>query len=277
MSEHTRIAWTDHTFNPWWGCVRVSPGCEHCYAETFSHRLGMDLWGPKADRRFFGDKHWNEPLKWARAAAVANHRARVFCASMADVFEDRRDLDPQRERLWTLIEATPMLDWQLLTKRPENMNRLAPERWRHRWPDNVWAMATAEDTAHYFKRVRHLERVPARIRGISYEPAIGPLDFEDGPQDDESTMGRWLDLTAIQWVIVGGESGPGARRFDIVWARKVIEQCRMAGVAVFVKQMGANPDNSAQEDGALVAAHTTGKGDDPDEWADDLRVREFPA
>ena len=127
MGEKTGIAWTDSTFNPWHGCQRVSPGCELCYAETFDARFGEPHWGPKAPRRFFGDKHWNEPLKWNRAAEASGVRRRVFCASMADVFEDRPDLVEHRLRLWKLIEATPHLDWLLLTKRPENIHRMLPK------------------------------------------------------------------------------------------------------------------------------------------------------
>lgn len=119
MAKNSRIEWTTHTFNPWWGCVKVSPACKHCYAESWAKRVGSNVWGIKAERRFFGDKHWSEPVKWNAAAAASGMRARVFCASMADVFEDRRDLDVHRIRLWKLIEATPRLDWLLLTKRPE--------------------------------------------------------------------------------------------------------------------------------------------------------------
>lgn len=111
MGEQTEISWTDHSFNPWWGCTRVSPGCQHCYAEAFSKRTGNDVWGKDNDRRFFGDKHWAEPIRWNARAEITARRERVFCASMADVFEDRRDLDAPRQRLWELIVATPMLDW----------------------------------------------------------------------------------------------------------------------------------------------------------------------
>src|SRR5687767_5237522 len=121
MGGSTAIAWTDHTFNPWWGCERVSPGCQNCYAETFAKRTGNLVWGKNADRRRFADKHWNEPLKWNRLAATEGRQAFVFCASMADVFEYRSDHHDDRLRLWALIEATPNLTWQLLTKRPENV------------------------------------------------------------------------------------------------------------------------------------------------------------
>src|SRR5262245_42917072 len=115
MGHQSSIEWTDHTFNPWWGCTKVSPGCTYCYAETLSTRYGHTIWGPRAERRLFGDKHWQEPLKWNNTAEQIGKPARVFCASMADVFEDNHTLDLERERLWLLIGETPWLHWQLLT------------------------------------------------------------------------------------------------------------------------------------------------------------------
>src|ERR1043166_782056 len=126
MGANSAIEWTDHTFNPWWGCVKVSPACDFCYAEVWGRRLGKGVGGKDAPRRFFADAHWNEPLRWNRAAAKVGIRRRVFCASMADVFEQRDDLNPQRERLWKLIDSTPNLDWLLLTKRPHNVMTLVP-------------------------------------------------------------------------------------------------------------------------------------------------------
>ncbi len=136
MAQNSKIEWTHHTFNPWWGCVKVSPACKNCYAQAWANRLGMNLWGGKATRRFFSDQHWKEPLKWNRDAEVSGERHRVFCASMADVFERRAELNQWRERLWRLIEQTPFLDWLLLTKRPESVAIYAP--WKKLWPDNVW-------------------------------------------------------------------------------------------------------------------------------------------
>src|ERR1035441_10524114 len=111
MGKDSSIEWTDHTFNPWWGCAKISPGCENCYAEAWAKRVGEKIWGPKQSRRLFGEKHWSEPLKWNVDAESEQRRKRVFCSSMADVFEARKDLDPWRERLWTLIGDTPWLDW----------------------------------------------------------------------------------------------------------------------------------------------------------------------
>ena len=115
MGQHSAIEWTDHTFNPWWGCKKVSPGCEHCYAEKWALRYGYDLWGNN-QRRFFGEAHWKEPLIWNRKALEQNTRARVFCASMSDVFEDNPVLFEDRLKLWSLISKTENLDWLLLMR-----------------------------------------------------------------------------------------------------------------------------------------------------------------
>jgi protein gp37 len=266
MGKHTTIAWTQHTFNPWWGCAHVSPGCENCYAETFDHRIGGRHWGVPAARRFFGDDHWREPQRWNAAAEKARLPAQVFCASFADVFEDRRDLDDERSRLWDLIAITPWLDWQLLTKRPENFDKLGPRHWvTDGWPTNVWLGVTAEDQARAEQRIPILLRTPASVRFVSYEPALSFVDF-------------WPWMTGhrgfgLDWLIVGGESGPGARPFNLSWARNAIEQCRVAQVPVFVKQLGARP---VMDDGARIALQHP-KGTDVAEWPADLRVRQFPS
>ena len=117
MGKDSTIEWTHHTFNPWWGCAKVSPGCANCYAEAWAKRVGQKIWGAGEDRRFFSEKHWAEPLKWNAEAKSAKRRKRVFCASMADVFEFRADLNPAREKLWQLIAQTEWLDWLLLTPR----------------------------------------------------------------------------------------------------------------------------------------------------------------
>lgn len=280
MGSTTKIEWTDHTFNPWWGCLKVSPECDHCYAEAFAKRIGQKIWGPEktTKRRFFGDAHWREPEKWDRAALEAGERRRVFCASMADVFEDRRDLDEHRVRLWSLIERTQNLDWLLLTKRPENMERLSPETWSAGWPMNIWAGTTAGDQKRADLRLAHLRKVPALTRFVSYEPALGEVDWKPLISDG-----------AIHWIIVGGESGGGSRPFDIAWARKTVKQCAEAGIACFVKQLGAYP---LVELGGKLALPTRvskhdqeqrptykmvdAKGGDWSEWPKELRVRQFP-
>lgn len=223
MGQYSAIEWTDHTFNPWWGCIKVSSGCAHCYAETWANRYGHDVWGLGKPRRFFSDNHWQQPVKWNRDAEINGRRARVFCASMADVFEDNRQLDGERERLWELIESTPMLDWLLLTKRPENMNILTP--WELEWPPNVWAMVTVEDQNAAETRIPHLLNIPALVKGLSVEPMLGPV-----------ALNKWI--TDIQWVIAGGESGPKSRPMNPEWVRALRDLCIESGVAFFFKQWG---------------------------------------
>lgn len=232
MGERTRIAWTEHTFNPWWGCERVSPGCQHCYAETFAKRTGNLVWGKNADRRRFGDKHWNEPLKWNRAAEAEGRQHLVFCASMADVFEDRTDHDEDRARLWALIAATPFLTWQLLTKRPENVvgpNRwLTPPEWLEEpgdWPRNVWIGTTVEDQTRADERIPVLVGVPAPVRFLSCEPLLGPVVLDPSVDFPE-------------WVICGGESGPNHRPLNLDHARSLRDQCDAYGIPFFFKQVG---------------------------------------
>lgn len=256
----TSIAWTDYTFNPWWGCVRVSPGCEHCYAETFSHRLGLDLWGPAAGRRFFDDKHWRQPMAWAERVRKGDKRHRVFCASMADVFETNDVLQDQRTRLWNLIEATPRLTWQLLTKRPENIRSLVPRAWLgNGFPANVWLLTTAEDQARFDARWPYMEGLDAVAKGVSYEPALGPINFGSALKAPRG----------IDWVIFGGESGRGARACELAWARTTRDACQAAGVAFFYKQGGAA--NHCEHDSK------DSKGDHFECFPEDLKLREFPA
>ena len=230
MGETTAIGWTDHTFNPWWGCVKVSPACNNCYAEAFAKRTGNAVWGKSADRRFFGEKHWNEPLKWARKAEAEGVRRRVFCASMADVFEDRRDLDDARAQLWDLIGVCDSLDWLLLTKRPENVERLVPQWWDGcGWPSNIWLGTTVEDQKRAEERIPHLLAQPAKVRFLSCEPVLGRIDMR--PYLIEGTGG-------IDWVIIGGESGPRHRPLNLDHARILRDQCLMLGIACFFKQVG---------------------------------------
>ena len=223
MAKSSNIEWTDHTFNPWWGCTKVSPGCKHCYAETWAKRYGHNVWGPTQSRRFFSPNHWRQPLKWHKEAVETGQRARVFCASMADVFEDHHEIEAERDRLWALIEETPMLDWQLLTKRPENMVKFTP--WGDEWPQNVWAMTSIENQEMADKRLPVVIKVPTAVRGLSVEPLIGPVDLRP-----------WL--SDIQWVIVGGESGPKSRPMHPDWVRDLRDQCLEFGVSFFFKQWG---------------------------------------
>lgn len=224
MGENTAIGWTDHTFNCWWGCLRVSPGCEHCYAEVLreAHRP-QDLGPAKTTaRRTFGEAHWREPLTWNRKAAKEGVRRRVFCASMADVFEDHPTANAEREKLWDLIRATPWLDWQLLTKRPDNIARMLPADWGGGYP-NVW-LGTSVENSDYYHRITALEAIPARVRFLSCEPLLGPI---------------YPNLAKIHWTIVGGESGPKRRPMDLDWVEWIEAACRVHDTAFFMKQDSA--------------------------------------
>ena len=221
MGFNSKIEWTTHTFNPWWGCTKVSDGCKFCYAELLSNRYGHDVWGVGRNRRRLSDKHWQEPLRWNAQAEAAGVRYRVFCASMADVFEEEAPAG-EVEKLWRTIRETPQLDWQLLTKRPERIAKNLPDDWRHGY-SNVWLGTSVEDE-RVLDRISHLTRVTAIVHFLSLEPLLGPLPN--------------LPLENVQWVIVGGESGPRARPVDEEWILDVQRQCRAARVPFFFKQWG---------------------------------------
>ena len=254
------IEWTDYTFNPWWGCTRVSPACDHCYAERLAARFAPGLWDREGPRRLFGDAHWDEPLKWDRKAARDGVSRRVFCASMADVFEEHSALSGRRLRLWRLIESTPHLTWQLLTKRPQNVTRMVPAAWLREWPENVWLGTTIEGQRYANIRVPQLLDVPARVRFLSCEPLLEPLDLSGWlnlewmdalgvpgePMSFRGEGGWGAEMfgymagrrPGIHWVIAGGESGQSARPTDVRWVRDLRDQCAAVEVAFFFKQWG---------------------------------------
>lgn len=232
MAQDSKIEWTDHTFNPWVGCTNISPGCDHCYAESWSKRSGLVKWG-NSPRRRTSEAYWRAPIKWNAEAAgfAARHgrRQRVFCASLADVF-DNKAMKVWRSDLFGLIAATPSIDWLLLTKRPQNILKMLPPNWPEGGMQNVWLGITAENQRHFDQRWPLLAAVPAAIRFVSYEPAIGPLRLHNGmPQPD--------------WLISGGESGHCARPMNPQWARDVIRDCERFGVSAFHKQWGAFQNN----------------------------------
>lgn len=230
MSKNSAIEWTHHTFNPWWGCTKISPACDNCYAATWARRFKRAEWGPDAARVSASEERWKEPLKWNRDAAARGTRARVFCLSMGDVFEMRSELDPLRGRLWKLIEETPSLDWQLLTKRPGNVLGMVP--WTTVWPANVWLGATVEDQKWAARRLPLLVEIPSAVRFVSCEPLLEAIDLTE-----------WLTRVGtrrgIDWVIAGGESGVGARPTGVSAVASLRDQCREAGVPFFFKQWGA--------------------------------------
>lgn len=297
MAEQSEISWTDATFNPWEGCTKISPACANCYAEARANHYQTVKWGPEAaggTRRVTSEKYWYEPHRWNRQAVTnwnlwKEHaqggspppaRMRVFCASLADVFEDWKgrmlttkgtpfwcvqgswsnselplvyeNFDTQagriraaeenarlltmndfRERLFDLIEETPNLDWLLLTKRPENVLKMVPLPWiDHGFPANVWMGATAERQEEYDKRLPFLEEIPAKVRFLSCEPLLGPIDLGIRPS------GAGLKVPAIDWLISGGESGDKARPVHPDWIRSLRDQCELAKIAYHFKQWG---------------------------------------
>jgi protein gp37 len=262
MVENTKIEWCDHTFNPWMGCQHVSPGCDHCYTETMmDQRYGKVQWGPHGQRIRTSEDNWKKPLHWnAKAHAFARaqgHQPRVFCASLADVFDNQAPKG-SRDDLFRLIRTTLDLDWLLLTKRPQNIERMLPNDWGNGYP-NTWLGITAEDDERYRMRWPIVSRVPAVIRFVSYEPAIAPLGSVD------------LDNVDVlpDWIICGGESGPDARRMKPAWARALRDECADLDIAFFMKQIGSNHDG--------WPTNIRGKGLDMDEWPKGLRIREFPS
>ncbi|MBU9293050.1 phage Gp37/Gp68 family protein [Burkholderia multivorans] len=256
MSENSKIEWCDHTFNPWEGCQKIGPGCDHCYAEArnarFSGGTAMN-WGPGAPRRRTSPSNWRKPLAWeaAHAEFFAAHgrRQRVFCASLADVF-DNAVPDAWRADLFDLIWSTPHLDWLLLTKRVGNAGtmvaralELAGRNVNTPWPwSNVWLGATIVNQAEADRDIPKLLEVPARVRFLSMEPLLGPVDLTSIPWRDGhrvSVLQGWDSPDhGLHWVIVGGESGPGARPMHPEWARDLRDQCADAGVPFLFKQWG---------------------------------------
>ncbi|MDR6587434.1 DUF5131 family protein [Agrobacterium tumefaciens] len=239
MAANSTIEWTDHTFNPWTGCTNISPGCDNCYAEAWSKRSGQVKWG-NSPRKRTTESYWKAPHMWQKRAAefAAQHgrRQRVFCASLADVFDNKAE-ETWRADLFRVIKATPSLDWQLLTKRPQNISKMLPTDWGSDGYHNVWLGFTAEDQTRFDQRKRFIQDIPAAVWFVSYEPAIGPLRILDtDPKPD--------------WLICGGESGSGARPMKCHWARDVVEDCMRRGIAPFFKQWGAASNNPlVQEEG----------------------------
>lgn len=280
--ENSHIQWTDHTFNPWEGCTKVSPGCLHCYAEARNQRFVAGAnWGVGAPRRRTSAANWMQPIKWNAAQRklaqmeLSTPRPRVFCASLADWLDPEVDIEWLADLL-EIIYGAPMLDWLMLTKRPEMwMERMLGvlEFWRTsgvsndgvcEWlkdwlwffgkgkpPLNIWIGTTVEDQARARIRIPQLMKIPATIRFLSCEPLLEPIDL------NLSTLEPSLDP---DWVICGGESGPGCRPMELGWARDLYHQCFGAGVSFFMKQLGGHPV----------------KRGELQQFPEDLRVRQFP-
>jgi len=251
MGDNTTISWAMRTFNPWIGCQKVGPGCDNCYAETWDQRFSAgEHWGPGAPRRRTVESNWNKVRKWQREALSSGLRSRVFCASLADVFDNA--IDPQwRRDLAQLIRETPMLDWMLLTKRIGNVQRMIAEDFGGALPGNVWLGASIVTQAEADRDIAKLLAVPARVRWLSMEPLIEAVAI----QPDQ--------MRALDMIVVGGESGGNARHFDIAWARDLLGQARTGGTAYHFKQLSEADHPRTYEEW--------------DTFPDDLKVREFPA
>jgi protein gp37 len=273
MSDTTSISWTQRTWNPWRGCDKVSPGCAHCYMFTDQRRYGRD---PSVVQRC-SPATFNRPLSkaWSEPGLV-------FTCSWSDWFHE--DADAWRDEAWEIIRRTPHLTYQILTKRPERIAAHLPADWGDGY-ENVWLGVTIENR-RFVDRADALRAVPAAVRFISAEPLLGPLiatgrvpiAVPRGGILRSSAWSAWPDghtirthpqlfLNEIDWIIIGGESGPGARRFDEEWARALLDRAARSSTAVHVKQMGSV---WARQHGVK------GKAENPDEWPPDLRVREWP-
>jgi protein gp37 len=281
MGTDTKIEWCDHTFNPWIGCAKVAAGCTNCYAEALmDKRYGKAKWGENGTRVKTSKGNWAKVRAWNREAlATFGRKARVFCASLADVAEDRPELVPWRAELCDLIRECGNLDFLLLTKRPENLTRLFPADVLAR----CWVGTSVAEQKDADKNIPHLLACPAAVRFVSAEPLIGPANVKP------YLYGNLARAHCLDWVIVGGESGPGARLCDVAWIRSIVGQCKAAGVPCFVKQLGARPFSQEPAPRELVPQASMlrakvvreikvrdGKGGDPAEWPEDLRIRQFP-
>ena len=243
MAESTEISWCDSTWSPWEGCTQVSPGCTFCYAESMNRWLRKGAnWGPGAPRREYSDEHWQKPLKWNAKAAKDGKRLRVF-PSVCDPFDNEVGKG-RRQDFFRLIRSTPSLDWLLLTKRIGNADamieeaicdmEIADDPTYKLWPwPNVWLGATVVNQEEADRDIPKLLAVTARVRFLSIEPMLGPIDLHDHLIRQVNGFTQSID-----WVIAGGESGPHARPAHPDWFRSLRQQCAAAGVAWHLKQHG---------------------------------------
>jgi len=268
MAENSGIEWTHHTFNPWFGCTKISPACDNCYAAEWNSRYhNGQHWGPHADRKRTGEKNWNLPRKWNKQAEKNGVRYRVFCSSLADVFDNHKSILPEwRADLWQLIRETPHLDWLLLTKRPQNIAKMLPLDWIYGY-ENVWLMTTVENQAEADKRIWSLLSVPAVVHGLSMEPLLSAVNIRpwltkspygdcSGCTDSRGDDGTHSEGTiqhprrnSISWVIAGGESGADFRFSNPDWFRSIRDQCQEAGVPFLFKQWGGVNQQTIKKSG----------------------------
>lgn len=242
MSKNSNVGWTHHTFNPWWGCFENSPECARCYAKAFAKRTGHKVWGPHAPRRFFGETHWQEPLKLDRSARERGVVERMFVASMADVFEPRQDLNDSREQLWGVIQQTTNLRWLLLSKFPEMASYFIPFDLKN---DPRIALGTTCGHPASLHKLDALVKAPVAHNFVSAEPLLGPRSFNPqilGPRirlyrsDASLSFKPWLEHGWLDWIIIGGQTGPKVAPMELSAAHALAMEGVEAGVPVFVKQ-----------------------------------------
>lgn len=269
MGKDSNITWCHHTFNAWWGCAHYSELCDFCYAERFDAYVHSKNphWGVKADRLMMSEKHWQQPLAWNEEAKRLGIRYRVFCSSMADVFEKHPQVTQARIRLFELIKKTPYLDWQLLTKRYDRIREFLPDDWGDGY-DNVWGGTSVGLQKRVNQYLPEFMDIPFKVRFLSCEPLLGEID-----------LSPYLETGKISWVITGGESGFGKipndpnvkfkyRECNLEWIEKIVTQCKTNDVPVFVKQLGTH---LARE---MKLVHKTGA--DINEFPKHLQIQQFP-
>lgn len=287
MAQNSKITWTDHTFNPWLGCHKVTDACKFCYAEKFVTRYGLASWGANGTRHITSDANWKKPLQWQKQALKEGKRFRVFCASLADVFEDRPDLLEARQRLWSLIEATPNLDWILVSKRAQNYETMFPERWLPGggvFPRNIWLLATIANQKDYDAFMPPLRKFCTNhfvsVMGISAEPLLGYITFDKNITLNTDEHGKYLK--PLDWVIIGGESGPTTkiRKLDLYHVKHIFDQFKKSRNIYSVELR--KPNIFFKQLGALLAKQyklQDVKGEGVEEFPEPVKkwsVREFP-
>src|SRR5215472_7422794 len=303
MAENTKIQWTEATWNPirardlgpvgtgpgvGWHCEIIKPGCENCYAQSLNRFRGTHRPYLRAERSkvhiYLHEETLTQPLRWERPC-------RIFVCSMTDLFGEWVTHD-MIQRVIAVMEAAPQHTYQILTKRAERMRASALDEFSRYGdlPPNWWMGVSVEDQRRADERIPVLLETPAAVRWVSAEPCLEDIDIQRylrrmvvGPADeltDHMIENGWSfpggqgDHPGINWLVCGGESGwkNAVRPFHIEWARSIIQQCRAAGVPVFMKQLGSDPRDHA----GIVWSCADHKGGDPEEWPEDLRVREYP-
>ena len=236
MGENSKISWTDNTFNPWIGCTKVGPGCDHCYAEESLPAKFMGIkWGAGQPRHRTTKSNWKKPLSWNKKAKEDGKRIRVFCASLADVFDNEVPSE-WRTDLFQLIRETPNLDWIILTKRIGNVEKMLPPDWGAGYP-NVWLVITVVNQEEAKRDCPKLRDIHAVVHGLSIEPMLAPIDFAEFPREDLPSNHWFTELDYLDWVICGAESGLEARPFNEDWVRTLQAQCEATETAFFYKQI----------------------------------------